>query len=138
MPGGFLVRSALLRFVFGRTVEDYAWQNPSDRTEPAGRQMRIGATLVLLLLLSGGPANAAIDCSRASSNADLLVCSNDRLAVADERMALAFRDAMRRGVDRNKLITTQRDWKANVRDRCNDVACLMRAYEDRAAELDNF
>jgi uncharacterized protein len=99
--------------------------------------VRIAATLALALLL-GCPANAAIDCSRASSNADLLVCSNDGLALADERMALAFRDAMRRGVDRDKLITTQRDWKRDVRDRCNDVACLMRAYEDRAAELDNF
>lgn len=99
--------------------------------------MRIAATLAIVLLL-GSQANAAIDCSRASSNTDLLVCSNDRLAVADQRMALAFRDAMRRGVDRDKLISTQRDWKLNVRDRCNDVACLMRAYEDRAAELDNF
>ncbi|MGH8629750.1 MAG: lysozyme inhibitor LprI family protein [Burkholderiales bacterium] len=100
--------------------------------------MRIAATLVLLLLLLSGRASAAIDCSRASSNADLLVCSNDQLALADERMALAFRDAMRRGVDRNKLITTQRDWTANVRDRCNDFACLMHAYDDRAAELDNY
>ena len=99
--------------------------------------MRIVATLFFVLLV-GGRASGAIDCSRASSGADLLVCSNDRLAVADERMALAFRDAMRRGVDRDKLIATQRDWKVNVRDRCNDVACLMRAYEDRAAELDNF
>jgi uncharacterized protein len=100
--------------------------------------MRIGPTVLILALLPAPLALAAIDCSRATSSADRLVCSSDRLAAADERMALAFRDAMRRGVDREKLLTTQRHWHLNVRDACNDVACLLRAFEDRAAELDNF
>jgi uncharacterized protein len=100
--------------------------------------MRLALTLLVFVLVPAAPAKAAIDCSKATSNADRLVCSNDRLAVADERMALAFRNAIRRGVDRDKLISTQRQWQTNVRDACNDVACLMRAYEDRAADLDNF
>jgi uncharacterized protein len=100
--------------------------------------MRIALTFLFCVLLPTGSAKAVIDCSKAASNADRLVCSNNRLADAEERMAIAFRDAMRRGVDRDKLVGTQREWKANVRDVCNDVDCLMRAYEDRAAELDNF
>jgi uncharacterized protein len=83
-------------------------------------------------------AQAVIDCSKPANNPDRLVCSNDRLAAADERMARAFREALRRGVALEKLLATQRHWKANVRDVCNDVPCLLRAYEERTAELDSF
>jgi uncharacterized protein len=100
--------------------------------------MRIRLTILICVLLPGAPAAAAIDCSKPTTNVDRLVCSNDRLAAADERMAAAFRDAMRRGVDRDKLLSTQRQWHMNVRNACNDAACLLRAFEDRAAELDNF
>ncbi len=100
--------------------------------------MRLALIALSWVLLAVDPAAAVIDCSRVTSNADRLVCSSDRLAAAEERMALAFRQAMRRGVDRDKLIATQREWNANVRELCNQVDCLLRAYEDRAAELDNF
>lgn len=91
------------------------------------------ATLALLLQ----PAFAAIDCSRATSNADRLVCSNTTLALAEQKMAFAFRQAIRRGVSPSELRRTQLDWKNEVRDLCNDVPCMLRAYEDRAADLDN-
>lgn len=100
--------------------------------------MRIVPVVLMSAAMAAGSAQAVIDCSKPTNNADRLVCSNDRLAAADERMAQAFREALRRGVDLEKLLATQRQWKANVRDLCNDVPCLLRAYEDRAAELDNF
>ncbi|MBC8008151.1 MAG: hypothetical protein H7X76_08920 [Prolixibacteraceae bacterium] len=83
------------------------------------------------------PVQAAFDCSRAKSNAEKLLCSNPRLAVADERMALAFRGAIHRGVDRRLLMETQRDWINDARDICNDVECMLKAYEERISELDS-
>lgn len=79
-----------------------------------------------------------IDCSKATSNADRLVCSNDRLAAAEEGMARAYRDALRRGVDRDRLRSSQREWNQEVRDRCNDAACLERAYAERMSELNGY
>ncbi|MCW5621986.1 MAG: hypothetical protein KIS79_12850 [Burkholderiales bacterium] len=94
--------------------------------------------LVLLATLASGPwtAFAATDCGRAKkSNIDMLMCSNDRLARADNFMALAFRDAFRRADDPEALIADQARWREEVRDACMDVPCLLRAYEDRTSEL---
>jgi len=84
------------------------------------------------------PAAAVIDCSKAKTNIDMLLCSNDRLSLADQMMALAFRDAFRRTPDRDALIEEQRAWKNNVRDACNDVPCLLEAYQRRTSELETY
>ena len=80
---------------------------------------------------------AALDCSRARSNAEKMLCSNSRLALADERMAYAFREAIRRGADPVALMQTQRRWTFEIRDACNEVECMLKAYENRTAELEN-
>jgi uncharacterized protein len=52
-------------------------------------------------------------------------------------MAYAFREAIRRGADPSALMQTQRRWTAEIRDVCNEVECMLKAYEDRTAELEN-
>jgi uncharacterized protein len=32
----------------------------------------------------------------------------------------------------------QREWNTAVRDVCNDVPCLVKAYRDRASELETY
>ena len=81
------------------------------------------------------PALAAVDCSRAKTNSEKLLCSNSRLAAADQRMALAFREAINRGIRPEVLMESQRTWIHEVRDVCNDVECMLRAYEERTFEL---
>jgi uncharacterized protein len=84
------------------------------------------------------PAAAVTDCSKAKTNIDRLLCSNDRLSLADQRMALAFRDAFNRTADREALIEEQQAWKRDVRDACNDVPCLLEAYQRRTSELETY
>ena len=93
---------------------------------------------VLGVFLVSGTTFAAIDCSRAKSNVDKLICSSSSLGLAQEQMALSFRKAMRRGVDLGELKRTQEDWYEHVRNACNDVPCLMKAFDERGAELDNY
>jgi uncharacterized protein len=93
--------------------------------------------LALILLLAALPAGAAMDCGRAKTNAEKMLCSNARLMQADELLAQAWRDAIRRGVDPKDLMEGQRAWLRDVRDACNDVECMLRAYQDRIADLDN-
>lgn len=101
--------------------------------------MRLGSlTLFLFTCLVSHNALAVIDCSRAKTNADLMICSNRTLASAQEQMAKTFRQALRRGVDQNLLRDTQRSWYANERNACNDVQCLLDAFETRSAELDTY
>ena len=92
---------------------------------------------VALVLASIKPVLAGPDCSRANTNTEKLLCSNSRLAVADQRMALAFRGAIRRGADPRMLMEAQRAWIHDARDVCNDVECMLKAYEERISDLDN-
>jgi uncharacterized protein len=84
------------------------------------------------------PATAVTDCSRTATNIDRLLCSSDRLAVAEQIMAAAFRDAFYRAQDRDALIKEQEQWRKNVRDACNDVPCLLEAYQRRTSELETY
>jgi len=95
-------------------------------------------TICVWVCLVSGAAWAAIDCSRAKTNADLMICSNSRLAAAQEEMAWTFRQALRRGVDQNLLRESQRSWYENERNGCNDAPCLLKAFEERSAELANY
>jgi len=90
-----------------------------------------------IMLAAPEAAAAALDCSRARSNAEKMLCSNSRLAMADERMAYAFREAIRHGADPSTLMQSQRRWTTEIRDACNEVECMLKAYEDRTAELEN-
>jgi uncharacterized protein len=96
------------------------------------------AVLAVLAADLAGDAQAVIDCSRARSNAEKLICSSSRLGAADEMMARAFRDAIRRGRDAHAMMDSQRKWVEEVRDVCNDVDCMLKAYEERTLDLDNF
>ena len=80
----------------------------------------------------------AIDCSRAKTNADLMICSNSKLAAAQEYMAWSFRQALRRGVNQDLLRDSQRAWYEKERNVCNDTSCLLKAFEERSAELDSY
>jgi uncharacterized protein len=100
---------------------------------------RVVASLFGVIAVSWTPSAAAIaDCSKPRTGVERLLCSNDRLAVADEKMALAFRDAFNRAKDKDALIKEQDDWRKDVRDACNDVPCLLDAYQRRTSELETY
>ena len=98
---------------------------------------RIVVLAIAIALAVSLPVLAVLDCSRAKSNAEKLLCSNSRLANADERMALAFRGAIHRGADPGMLMEAQRVWIHDARDVCNDVECMLRAYDERISDLDS-
>ena len=93
--------------------------------------------LIAAAMLAPLPAFAVIDCSRAHTNTEKLLCSNSRLAEADQRLAFAFREALHRGVNPRELMESQQVWMRDVRDACNEVECMLRAYEERIFDLEN-
>ncbi len=98
---------------------------------------RFSAIVVALACALPVAVPAATDCSRAKTNTEKLLCSNSRLAEADQRMAFAFREAINRGVRPDVLMETQRAWMRDERDVCNDVDCMLNAYEARISDLEN-
>lgn len=92
----------------------------------------------LFALLAAGAAQA-MDCSRPATTTERLICSNDRVSEADQRMAFSFFLAYRRAPDgstKEQIRLAQREWETTVRDGCTDVPCLLRVYEERTLDLD--
>jgi uncharacterized protein len=93
------------------------------------------ASMLTLWMLS--PAALAVtDCSRARTNVEKMLCSSQRAAEADNRLALSFRGAFARTADRRTLLDEQQRWQESIRDQCPDISCLLKAYQDRMADLD--
>ena len=92
----------------------------------------------LLGMVASTHVAAAIDCSRAKSNVDKLICSSSRASAAENQMAWSYRAALQRGVDPQMLRRSQHEWQEQVRDICNDVPCLIKAFDERGGELDNY
>ena len=100
--------------------------------------MRCVCLALVLASVYAAPCSAVTDCSRPKSKIDWMLCSNERVALEEQRMALAFRDAVNRTQDRRKLLDEQKEWSDNVRDACNDIPCLTKAYQERTLELETY
>ncbi len=88
-------------------------------------------------LILANPAWAILDCSKAKTNVEKLLCSSQRAATADQEMALSFRTAFARTGDRAALLSDQKRWQEKVRDQCLDVSCLVQVHRERTSELED-
>lgn len=78
-------------------------------------------------------ANAAsFDCRKVVTLVETAICADPELSKADEELAAVYRELVARKPDQKEV---QRRWLHTVRDRCKDVACLRKAYEDQDIEL---
>lgn len=76
---------------------------------------------------------ASFDCGRAGTPIEATVCDVPALSQLDDRLGALYADLSARDPD---IKTAQRQWLAQVRDRCEDQACLQTAYEHRIHELE--
>lgn len=100
---------------------------------------RIELAVCAAVLATAAPVGVAQDCARPKSVTERMICSNDRVSEANQRMAFAFLNAYRRTTDdakRAEIRARQREWEASERDVCMDVPCLLRAFDDRTLELE--
>jgi uncharacterized protein len=102
--------------------------------------MRFPITVLVtaLALAYALPGAALTDCSKPKTKVDWMLCSSDRAVMEEQRMARAFRGAANRTEDRRKLLDDQKEWTERVRDACNDIACLLKAYQERVEDLDSY
>ncbi len=77
---------------------------------------------------------ASFDCSKASTQVERLICADPTLSDLDDRLAQAYRAAAGRpGAD--AVRAGQRRWLKEVRNRCQDISCLMEAYNARIRDV---
>ena len=100
---------------------------------------RLVGLLLTALTLQASSAYAVLDCGKPNkTKTEWMLCSSDKATVADQLMAAAFRDAFNRVKDQEALLKEQEEWSRDVRDACNDVPCLVKAYRDRANALETY
>lgn len=82
---------------------------------------------------ASGPA---FDCSQSWTRAEHLVCADAVLSLMDRQLARAYAEARLRAADPLVLQREEDDWRRRVRDACDSIPCIERAYDRRTAELE--
>jgi len=77
----------------------------------------------------------SFDCTKASSNAELLICSSEELATADVALAQVYEAVMSRTDDKQALKREQLAWLKNERDVCTDEDAMLKVYQERIEQL---
>lgn len=94
----------------------------------------VAFTATLWLTLDSGPALAAgLDCARASTPVEKLVCGAPALRARDTLMAKLYAAALSKVVD-DRIRTDQRAWLAKL-GLCGDATCATASYDGRLDEL---
>lgn len=78
---------------------------------------------------------ASYDCSKAGTLIEKAICSSPELSTLDEQLASAYRTAGAITTDQSQLKHEQRTWITKVRDKCEDISCLVLAYQNRINDL---
>jgi uncharacterized protein len=73
----------------------------------------------------------SFDCAKASATVEKMICSDERLARADQAVSLLYRSIPKKAA---RAAREQREWLAD-RDRCKNSGCLLDAYEARIWNL---
>ncbi len=97
--------------------------------------------IVLIGLFTCAQAQpASFDCAKARSTIERMICNNAGLSDMDAQLGEAYKTAKERLSDSEskQLSSEQRDWLQNVRNRCSDGDCLLKAYETRLNAVDPF
>lgn len=94
----------------------------------------IKRTIIALLAFLGLQVHAAsIDCRKAITSIEKLVCSDQRLSELDEVLTLRYEESLSKSnlPGRNRLRNEQKKWLRDQRGNCSNIDCLKDLYEKR-------
>jgi uncharacterized protein len=79
---------------------------------------------------------ASFDCAKATTSIEKTICADGNISDLDSQLMQSYKKSMSTAVNAEALKLEQRAWLTNVRNKCQDAACLKLAYADRIAQLD--
>jgi uncharacterized protein YecT (DUF1311 family) len=91
-------------------------------------------TKLLAILLPVCAQAASFDCTKPVTTVEHLICENPELSKLDEEMAAAYKAILEDQAQAKAAMAMQKMW-LEVRDDCDDPACLKTAYQARIREL---
>ncbi|WP_194725438.1 lysozyme inhibitor LprI family protein [Noviherbaspirillum malthae] len=78
---------------------------------------------------------ASFNCGKASTTVEKLICSTPETAAADKRLAVAYSRARTKTSDQAQFKSEQLKWMKDVRNKCDDAACLIKVMDERVRQL---
>lgn len=96
---------------------------------------RISWILLGWLALLPPAHSVSFDCAKATTSVEKSICGDDKLSQMDSDLAVAYKQALERSDDKQKLVHEQRQWIQDVRNACADAICLTQAYTARLKQL---
>lgn len=96
---------------------------------------RGNASILVLASLFAISNVYGFDCRRATSSTEATICRNPTLNALDNELGSAYKRVLALAADPGDLMVQEQTWLDDVRDQCQDIACLTKAYTDRLREL---
>jgi uncharacterized protein len=82
------------------------------------------------------PTGPSVNCARATSAVNRMVCGSSELRSADRKLAADFEaTSLQAGIDAKQLAAGEAVWLQTVRNRCSTASCLLEAYRQRDAAI---
>ncbi len=78
---------------------------------------------------------ASFECARASTKVEKLICSDPERSKSDEDLTVSYVRVLKSALDPEAIKNQQRKWLSEVRNHCDEVACLREAYASRIKQL---
>lgn len=85
---------------------------------------------------TGTATGPSFDCAKANTRVERAICADAELGRLDRQLSMAYRDARTRSSNRTALQRQQNIWRREVRDACDDDACIVSAHERRIRQLE--
>lgn len=90
---------------------------------------------VLATLVSTAVRAVSFDCAQANSRVDNAICTSPQISKLDDELAEAYRTALASSSEPDAIKTAQRLWLKQIRNACQDEACLATVYQQRIAAI---
>lgn len=91
--------------------------------------------MLFLMSCSAQSFGAGFDCTKAKVPAEKLICTSAVLSRLDEELSARYKTAVSTVGAASHIVTGQRKWIDETRNRCADEACLSEVYKARIAWL---
>jgi len=90
--------------------------------------------IIVMCLLPFFAHAASFDCSKATTEIEKMICSNEDISLADEKLAEVYKAALSGTQNKASLKQEQRNW-IKKRNNLRDEASLLALYQERVGEL---
>ena len=88
------------------------------------------------LVFSSVGFGASFNCSKASSEVEVMICSDSELSVLDDNLSKIYKQLLSESDNKEHLKLEQMKW-IKIRNNCDTIDCLKKSYDNRILNLKN-